>query len=160
MPAIRTLNNVLSFCIKTVLGSIMLFASLLLFTNVVMRYVFLEPIFWAEELARYLMVWLIFLGAGEVAGAEGHISVNIITRFLGPRGNKVLSRLVKLLCAIFCVVLAYYSWRHTMRVRSAHQVTAALDFPMWWAYLSIPVGSGLMAVQYASRLFRRGNSAA
>lgn len=138
---------------RGVLGAIILFSSLLLFTNVVMRYVFLKPIFWAEELASYLMAWLIFLGAAAVAGGEGHISVNIVTRFLGPRGNRTLAILVNLFCMLFCLALAYYSWKHTMRVRGALQVTAAMALPMWWAYLALPVGSGLMALRYAARLF-------
>jgi C4-dicarboxylate transporter DctQ subunit len=154
MSSIHTLSTILSACIKSILGSIMIFASLLLFINVIMRYIFLAPIFWAEELARYLMVWLIFLGASEVAGAEGHISVNILTKFLGPGGTTFMRRLVSILCCIFCVILTYYSWRHTMRVRSAHQITAALDLPMWWAYLAIPAGSALMALRYALELFR------
>lgn len=154
MPRLKTINDTLTLLVRSMLGAVLLFASLLLFANVFMRYVFLEPIFWAEELARYLMVWLIFLGAGEVAGNEGHISVNILTRFLGPRGREFLSRMVSLLCLIFCCALAYYSWRHTMRVRSALQVTAALDFPMWWAYLAIPAGSALMSIRYAVRLFQ------
>ncbi len=140
---------------KGVLGAIILFSSLLLFTNVVMRYVFLKPIFWAEELASYLMVWLIFMGAAAVAGGEGHVSVNILTRFLSPRGNRALALLVNLFCMLFCLALAYYSWGHTMRVRGAHQVTAAMDLPMWWAYLAVPVGSGLMALRYAARLFAK-----
>ncbi|WP_419779908.1 TRAP transporter small permease [Maridesulfovibrio sp.] len=153
MSLIHTADNVLSFIIKSMLGSIILFASVLLFTNVVMRYLFLAPIFWAEELARYLMVWLIFLGASQVAGVEGHISVNIITRILGTRGNLYLSKLGNLFSLIFCVALTYYSWKHTMRVCNAQQVTAALDLPMWWAYLAVPAGSALMSLRYAFQLF-------
>lgn len=145
----------LSKATRALLGGIMLVTSLLLFTNVIMRYVFNSPIFWAEELARYLMVWLIFLGAGELSAREGHISVNLITRLLGPQGNLVLQRTVGLICLLFCAVLTYYSWRHTMRIRSAHQTTAALDLPMWWAYLAIPVGSALMTVRYALDLVGR-----
>lgn len=142
------LNSILSRVIRVTLGCIILFSSILLFINILMRYLFLSPIFWAEELTRYLMVWLIFLGAGELAGAEGHISVNVITRFLSPRSNVLLTRLVNLFCFLFCAALTYYSWHHAMRVHSAHQVTAALGLPMWWAYLAIPCGSSLMALRY------------
>ena len=137
-----------SRCIRALLGGIIVFSSALLFVNVFMRYLFLSPIFWAEELARYLMVWLIFLGSGELAGTEGHISVNAITQLLNPKARKILNTLVSLICLIFCSCLAYYSWRHVLRVQSSEQVTAALGFPMWWVYFSIPFSSALMAVRY------------
>jgi C4-dicarboxylate transporter DctQ subunit len=152
MRKLHIFNKLISRLIRTVLGSLLLFASLLLFTNVILRYLFLSPIFWAEELARYLMVWLIFLGAGELAGGEGHISVNIVPNRLGKRAELVTYRLVQLLCLVFCASLTLYSWEHTMRIRSAHQLMAALELPMWWAYLAIPVGSALMTVRYGSQL--------
>ncbi len=148
MSGLHRLSALLSRSIRAILGSILLFASLLLFANVVLRYLFLSPIFWAEELARYLMVWLIFLGAGELAGKEGHISVNLVTHLLSARQNRTLSRCVHLLCCCFCLVLSWYSWQHALRIRGAHQVTAAMGAPMWLAYLAIPAGSLLMSVKY------------
>ena len=148
LKLLRLGNAILTSVIQNILGGIILFSSLLLFINVVMRYVFLAPIFWAEELARYLMVWLIFLGAGLLAGDEGHISVNAITRFLNPRANLMLSRIVRVVGIIFSVVLTWYGWKHTMSVRSSLQVTAALDIPMWLTYLAIPVGGTIMVVRY------------
>jgi len=145
-------NAILTAVIQNILGGIILFSSLLLFVNVVMRYVFLAPIFWAEELARYLMVWLIFLGAGLLAGEEGHISVNAITRFLNPRSKLMLSRIVRIFGLIFCAVLTWYGWKHTMSVRNSLQVTAALDIPMWLTYLAIPVGGAIMVLRYATHL--------
>ena len=150
-----SLNNLLSKSARNLLGGIIFFSTLLLFANVVMRYVFLAPIYWAEELARYLMVWLIFLGAGVVAGGEEHISINIVTRVLSPKGNTLLTRVIALICLLFSAALVYYSWRHTMRVRLAGQTTAALDLPMWWAYLAIPVGSAMMTLQYTWQLIHR-----
>ncbi len=154
------LNSILSRIIRVFLGSVILLSSMLLFINVAMRYLFLSPIFWAEELTRYLMVWLIFIGAGALAGgAEGHISVNIITRILSPRGNVLLTGLVSLICVLFCATLTYYSWHHAMRIRSAHQVTAALGLPMWWAYFAVPCGSFFMTLRYLGHLLKglRGN---
>jgi len=150
----NSFNPLPAQCARNLLGAIIIFFTLLLFANVVMRYIFLAPIYWAEELARYLMVWLIFLGAGVVVGEEGHISINVATRFLSPKGNALLTRVIALICLLFSAALVYYSWQHTMRVRLAGQTTAALDLPMWWAYLAIPVGSALMTLQYARQLIR------
>jgi len=149
---LRLCNAIIAAVVRNVIGGIILFSSLLLFINVVMRYVFLAPIFWAEELARYLMVWLIFLGAGLLAGDGRHISVDAVTRVLGPRANLALERFVNIVGLAFCIALTYYGWKHTMRVRSAGQVTAALDIPMWLTYLAIPVGGAIMALRHAAQM--------
>lgn len=152
MKILRLCNAIIAAVVRNVIGGIILFSSLLLFINVVMRYVFLAPIFWAEELARYLMVWLIFLGAGLLAGDGRHISVDAVTRVLGPRANLALERFVNIVGLAFCIALTYYGWKHTMRVRSAGQVTAALDIPMWLTYLAIPVGGAIMALRHAAQM--------
>ena len=49
--------------------------SMIIFANISLRYFTNESIEWAEEVARYLMVWLTFLGAGPVLRYGGHIAV-------------------------------------------------------------------------------------
>ena len=146
------LSAVLERVETSILAGILLFSALLLFANVLLRYLFLHPIFWAEELARYLMVWMIFLGAGKVAGGEGHISVPVLTDRLPPGLRRVWDWVVTFLCLAFCATLTWYSLKHTLRVQSARQATAALELPMWMAYLSLAVGGASMTLRYAIRL--------
>ena len=56
MNFLKWLNDISDKLEKTFLAGTIIFTSLLLFVNVVMRYVLLMPIYWAEELVRYLMV--------------------------------------------------------------------------------------------------------
>ena len=133
-----------------------IFSSLLLFVNVVMRYIFLLPIYWAEELSRYLMVWVIFIGASQVTlKGGGHIAVDIVPRLLSPRANKILAFLVNLIGIFFTLVLIYFSFRQMMRVKIAHQVSPAMELPMWIAYLSIPLGMFFMLIRYIQQMVFR-----
>ena len=101
------------------------------------------------------MVWLIFLGAGQLAGQQDHISVNILTNLFEKRGNIIFARIINVINVLFCAALTYYSWLHVMRVRDAHQLTPALEIPMWLAYLAIPAGSLLMTIGYTLALIAR-----
>ncbi len=133
-----------------------IFTSLLLFVNVVMRYVFLLPIYWAEELSRYVMVWVIFVGAGQVTiKGGGHIAVDIVPRLLSKRSNAVLAFLVNLVCILFSLVLIYFSFKQMMRVRAAQQISPAMEMPMWIAYLAIPLGTLLMLIRFVQQIFLR-----
>jgi C4-dicarboxylate transporter DctQ subunit len=137
------------------LGGAIIFSSLLLFINVIMRYVFLYPIYWAEELCRYLMVWMIFIGASQVTLQGGHVAVDIVPRLLPKRANLVLAFLVNGISILFCLVLAYFAYRQMMRVKIAHQISPAMELPMWVAYLAIPLGTGLMSIRYVQQMILR-----
>ena len=129
------------------IGSALAFTSLLLFVNVVLRYVFLHPIFWAEELTLYLIVWVVFIGGSVIVRTRGHIAVDVLPVFLSGRGNRLLKIAVAAVSIVFCLSLFFYSGQHTLRIQSSGQVMPAMQAPMWLAYLAIPVGSILMALR-------------
>jgi len=155
MNFLKWLNDASDKVEKGFLAGTIIFTSLLLFVNVVMRYVFMMPIFWAEELVRYLMVWMVFIGSSQVTSWGGHIGVDILPRFLSKRGNLILAFAVNLVCIAFCCVLVYYSYIQMNRVKIAQQVSPALEIPMWLAYAAIPTGTLLMLIRYIQQIFLR-----
>jgi C4-dicarboxylate transporter DctQ subunit len=152
---IRWCDNQFSKVERFILAGVILFTSLLLFANVFMRYIFHNAIYWAEELVRYSMVWLIFIGGSQVAKHEGHITVDVVHRVVPPKIRIVLEYFVNIVAIVFCLVLAYFSYRQMMRVYISGQISPAMELPMWLPYLSIPVGSALMAIRYLGEFRRR-----
>ena len=47
----------------------------IIFANVVLRYLTNDSLVWAEEVGRYLMIWVTFLGAGLVLRFGGHVAI-------------------------------------------------------------------------------------
>lgn len=79
----------------------------LVFSNVVLRYVFNSGIPTSEELSRWLLVWLTFLGAIVALRQHAHLGVDMLVRVLPARG--------KLLCFIASYVLMLYAdWLLTL----------------------------------------------
>lgn len=74
----------------------------IVFMNVVLRYVLNSGLTWAEEAARILFVWLIFLGAVMASRANAHLSVDMLLDRLPPLGQRLLGILTR---AIFIGVL-------------------------------------------------------
>ncbi len=155
MNFLRWLNQKSDRLEKGFLAAAIITCSLLLFVNVVLRYIFLAPIFWAEEFVRYLMVWMIFVGASQVTLWGGHVAVDIVPRLLSKKGNAVLAFFVNAICIFFCVVLAYLSIQQMLRVMRAGQISPALEIPMWIAYLSIPAGTLLMLIRFIQQFWMR-----
>jgi C4-dicarboxylate transporter DctQ subunit len=151
------LDRALAAAEWTFIGGALAFTSALLFLNVVLRYVFLAPLNWAEELTLYLMVWIVFVGGAVAVRTRGHIAVDLLPLALSPAGRRLLAIGVALVALVFFAVFFWYSGQHVLRVRSIGQSTPVMGAPMWLAYLAMPVGSFLMAlrtVQFLLRAFR------
>ncbi|WP_051631021.1 TRAP transporter small permease [Afifella pfennigii] len=129
------------------IGAAISFCSILLFTNVVLRYVFLAPISWAEELSIYLLVWIVFVGASVAFRTHSHIVVDMLPRMLPPAGRRIVAILAATVTAAFLAVFLYYSAQHTLNVRALGQLTPVMQAPMWLTYLAMPVGSALMLIR-------------
>ncbi len=132
----------------TMLMMVVMGASVVL--QVASRYVFNRPTSWSEELARYLFVWITFLGAAVVIRKRRHVDVTVLTDRLPPGAAKVVY-LVADLAVLF--MLGALTWAGAGLAVMAHrQLSAAMDLPMSVAYSAMPVGTGLMFVFLAATM--------
>lgn len=127
--------------------------------EVVTRYIFNSPTDWSGALSRYLLAWMTFLGAALAYRLQAHIAIDIVTEYLSQRAARWLNGAVQAVVLIFLIALLIGG---VSLVRAtSDQMTPGLDVPVAWAYLAIPVGSGLMILSAAGRVFsiwRRGRS--
>ena len=132
----KALDAVLVFMMIVMAGAVVL--------QVTSRYVFNNPTSWSEELARYLFVWITFLGAAVVIRKRRHVDVTVLTDRLPPGAAKFVY-LVSDVAVLF--MLGALTWAGAGLAIMAHrQLSAAMDLPMSLAYSAMPVGTGLMFV--------------
>ena len=79
----------------------------IVFTNVVLRYLTNESLYWAEEVARHLMVWLTFVGAGLVLRFGGHIAIENLHNVLPGRTGQWLRAVIAAGLIVFFSVMAW-----------------------------------------------------
>ena len=106
--------------------------------------VFFTALSWSEELARYLLIWSTFIGAGCVYKSKGHISIDIVQNLFKHNRKKVLKIIVQLLCIILFIIAIVYGFRYMILMGS--QKSAALLIPMKYMYLAIPIGCSIMCI--------------
>lgn len=151
---LRKLDSVFSRAEEVLIGTLLLTASVILFANVVARYVFNLGLPWAEELVRYQIVWMVFLGA-SVAAREGiHIGVDILAKFSPPLIARGLVLLVHAISVVFCAAVVFYGAELIAQTRMFGQISPAMQVPMWLVQLAIPVGAGLMGIRFAQQFVR------
>jgi len=108
------------------------------------RFVMNDPLAWSEELARYLFVWISFLGSAVGVRMQVHLGIDLIDKILSPRGRKIMTLAVNLLIQIFLVVVIFWGIRILKVIQ--FQKSASMGIPMTYPYMAVPVGSVLMLI--------------
>ena len=83
----------------------------LVLLQVFSRYLFETPLSWTEELARYAMIWLVFIAAAQITSGDGHIVITLVDRFSSPLALKLFVILSRLTVFSACALLLPGGWR-------------------------------------------------
>jgi len=127
--------NRLSILLISLLLAVM---CILVFGNVVLRYFFNSGITWSEEMARFMFVWLIFLGAILGLKDNEHLGVDMLVKKVSPKFKKILYVICNLLILYSLILLLNGSWKLTLL--SVDSVAPATGLPYSYFY-----GIGIIA---------------
>jgi C4-dicarboxylate transporter DctQ subunit len=118
--------------------------------EVVLRYIFGLSLIFTEELARYLMVWIVFLGGALAVKDDSHIRINVLVQRLSPRLGQLVRITAHGLTMLLLVVLTVEGTK--ILPRQLDQMCITIDTSMFYFYLAIPVGSILMIIFILPRI--------
>lgn len=127
---------------RYLLAALMALVFLLLLTQVGARLAGTAAFGWVEEAARYLFIWLVFLGSGFAVRRSGHIMADI----LRPKSNHVLAKcwlivLEAILAAVSLGLLWYGGWLTSI---SSNMSMVSLGMSMAYRSAAVPVGAAIM----------------
>ena len=115
--------------------------------NVGLRYLTGNSLPWADEVARYTMIWMCFLGAGLALREGAHVALTNFQTALPIGAARALRGVVLMLLTIFFGVMIWMGWDYMSRAQ--FQLSAALRIRMFWVYAAMPVGFALLIVHLA-----------
>lgn len=142
------MNKLLSWSEKSInVLTVLIFVlmTVVVFLQVVLRYVFDSNIYWAEEFARYSMIWIAFLGAAIGIRYGEHTRIDFFINRLSATGKKVMEIVNKIICMIFIGVISYYSI--TMLGNTMNLLTPSMQIPVGIVHLILPL-SGIVMIVY------------
>ena len=118
--------------------------TILVFVNVICRYILNFSIIWAEEVSQYLMVWVAFLAAGLALRQGRHVAIEMLQDRLPSRARKMTRHFVALLIILFMGTLivlgfqfAHFAW---------DQETPVLNISLGIPYMAVPIGALLLVI--------------
>ena len=131
---------------------LLILVTVLMFVQVVMRYVFAKRLLGYEELARYSMIWLAFIGAAYATRLRSHIKVDILPLIIkDERSLKKAEIIQDFLSFAFCTVFLYWLW---VLLQAAGYRTPALGIPVWVPQMGIVIGFILMLCYFLAHFIK------
>lgn len=118
--------------------------ALIVGANIALRYTTNHSLPWADEAARYLMIWMTFLGAGLALREGGHVAITNLHDVLSTGVQRALRAGIVVALLIFFAFMVYVGWQYMERAR--FQQTPALRLSFRYVYAAMPVGFSLLIV--------------
>lgn len=118
--------------------------SILVFANVSLRYLTNFSITWSEEVARYLMIWMTFVGAGLVLRFGGHVAITNAQDAMPKPVQRILRVAIAILLFAFFAVMLWMG--HEYMGRTQAQLTPATRISFSYVYAAMPIGFILLIV--------------
>ncbi|UCD82837.1 MAG: TRAP transporter small permease [Desulfobacterales bacterium] len=132
------LNRMTEVILVTVLSAM----AVVVFLQVIFRYLLNFPLFWTEEFARYCLVWSSLLGSAVAVKRGQHIAVTIIVERMPPALRRVFTIVALISVAVILTVILWGGIQLVAITRA--QISPALRVSMSVPYLAVPVGAALM----------------
>ncbi len=147
--------------LRIVLGSLMFAAVTINLANIVGRYGFSKPVFWAEEAMVFIQIWCVIIGAALVSYEHAHLRMDAFEHLVPRRFKRWLDAITGLVMVVVALTIAWVSVGIVNGMINNDVRSVALELPMAVPYGILPIGFALIALFAALRLIKlvRGHEA-
>lgn len=128
--------------------------SIIIALQVLMRYVFQSSLSWSEEVARYLFIWLIYIGISYGVKKNAHVAVTATDLILTPHQQRWMRLISNTVFLAFALCIFYYGRHVCATIARLGQQSPAMDIPMWVVYAAVPTGFCLTCLRLVQRLLK------
>ncbi|MFA1820891.1 TRAP transporter small permease [Virgibacillus oceani] len=140
---IQKMDVILKWAAVVLIGTM----TLIICIEVLSRYIFQTSIPWANELARFLFIWVTFIGAVIAGRNNEHIGIEIFQNVFGKKFKKGIKSISQTITSFFFGLLAILGISVFDTLMS--QTSPAMKLPIGIPYLGIIIGSILLCLLYA-----------
>jgi C4-dicarboxylate transporter DctQ subunit len=142
---LRALDRVEGFLTATLLAAM----TLLTFLQVVLRYVFNSSLVWALEATVYLFGWLVLIGMAHGVRAGTHITVDVVTKRLGPGARKTVAFVGAALFFVYVTLMFTGGFTLVRRLYAFGNLAHDIPLPRWVLLSCLPIGFALLGLRLA-----------
>lgn len=126
--------------------------TLILVAQVVLRYFFSSPIFWAEDVAVQILTLVSCLGVSYLIYQNDMVKVDFLISFLPERALGLFQRVIYLLSFITLAVMCFHAAEWLLRPENRMLLSSTTGLPKWYNHLGMIVCFHLMALHVLVKL--------
>jgi len=153
LKIINLINNV----IKTLIGLSLGFMFVILFLEIISRYFLMFQIMWSEEIARYLFIWIVFLGSAYAFKENLHLYIDIFINKIPLPYRNYINIVHYILILIFLILLVYYGIEYS-KIFWYDPISTVRFIHLGWIYSIMPLSGVLMILNiviHLKKMFRK-----
>lgn len=120
---------------------------------VFVRYVLNGNTAWQTDFTTYCLIGATFIGSPYVLLTRGHVNVDVLPHYAGPRVRWWLALIAGMLTLVFALVVTVLTFQLWREAFVNHWVSDTMSRTrLWIPYASMPIGLGLLALQCVAQL--------
>lgn len=141
---LEKISKVMTSIIETFCGIVVVGQAVIIAAQVVTRLLDIS-LPWSEELARFFLIWLTFLGCSLAVKQDSHLSVDFFVKMTPQKVRLGIGLFVKFLMIVFFGILLVYGVK--LSIAAMATLSTSLQWPMGFIYMVLPV-SGIISMYY------------
>lgn len=147
------LGRTVEFVEVTVLASGTAALAVLLIANVIARS-FFQSIYYAEEVAKFLIILVTMVGVSYAARKARHIRMAAFLDLMPAKMEKIFIFFISAVNAVVLFAMAKYSFDYMAQMRMLGQRTSALQVPFWTFMIIVPIGFASAGIHYLRTILK------
>jgi TRAP-type C4-dicarboxylate transport system permease small subunit len=140
----KTLFEVMDRCINWFLAMLMAGMVAIVSAQVWYRFILNDPLSWSEEAARYLFVWISFMGAAAGVRYQVHLGIDLMEKILPAGSYRLVVIIVNLIIQVFLLMIIYWGFKILGVIQ--FQESPSMHISMRYPYMAVPMGSIFMLI--------------
>jgi C4-dicarboxylate transporter, DctQ subunit len=158
MKAVARAYGLLIHGLAVIAAAMLGLITLLIVVDVLMRNFGFQPYQHTLSLTEYSLLYMTMLGTPWLVRQKGHVHIEMFVARLRPASRRIVHGFVCLVCMAVCAVLAWYSLDITIANAVRGEVDIrSFDSPRWILIACMPLGFGLMVIEFGRFLFGHDN---
>lgn len=151
MEQYRRVVDGLNVAVRWILAALMLVMTVLIGWQVIARFIVGESLTFSEEVSRFVMVWLVIVGAAYAAKNGRLMKVDLVEHMLSGRAKTTVIMIAGMLSIVFYLVLVVFGFFIVNAV--SYQLTPATEVSMSIPMAALPVGGLLLIINTIHQMF-------
>jgi|TARA_B100001971_G_scaffold46897_1_gene41872 TRAP-type C4-dicarboxylate transport system permease small subunit len=145
----KIISQVEQFALSFFLAVLILVA----FSQIVLRNFWETGLSWGDPLARYLVLWIGFIGAALATKENKHISIDLFSQWVSSVGNTLIKLINHLFSTFISGLLAFAAFRFTQN-EALFGGVSVFGIPAWIPLIILPIAFGLMTLRFGFRFLK------